>query len=390
MVNKKLKTILKTMIFLFVVVGLSVVSGATSDMIGNVSESNKVLFVNTSDCPVEYIEYVQENLERFVLSIETSELPECGDITVGTPFSFGNPKADIYYFPILCDNQIIYTLRVFPLNNGEYGGILGKAYVGTLNSMVQKTSVETPLTLMMEENLVVAYIGSEREVVYEYPVDMVAENSVIKDDVYSTEKMTSSVVDIMQENAAVSLSLSVEEILEEHALASYNSRSTPTSKTLATSITEQQGSLPWCAAYSTAMIVRFLKNDDTAALDVMEFHYDNPTEEDEIGESKVVEYACSRGIYPTYIKSTLNDNTLIDQIVDDLPVYLRMYRIKENGDKSYHAIVLRGYNLRTETWSIWNPWEDYYETFEMGGTYVPAGASTREYIYFQTVYDWYA
>ena len=116
--------------------------------------------------------------------------------------------------------------------------------------------------------------------------------------------------------------------------------------------------------------------------------YTNPTSNDSIGEAEVLEYAHLRGLWPTYYTGTLTNSALINQIVNNCPVYLRMQRTDNNNVKHYHAIVLRGYNNYSNTWSVWNPWDNFYDSFAMGGVYVPASNTSRTYYYYQTIYNW--
>lgn len=81
---------------------------------------------------------------------------------------------------------------------------------------------------------------------------------------------------------------------------------------------------------------------------------------------------------------------------DDAPLILTMERnLQEYDDlgtlvtrRSVHAVVLRGFHRVAETWSIWNPWYPYYETFPMGGTYVPSTGSTVPFEYCGTSLNW--
>lgn len=127
------------------------------------------IYIITKKCPIDYFEYVASNIKDFILSVDPSELPKSGSITIGTPFSFGNTDSDIFYFPVLCDDEIIYTFRVFPKASGGYGGILSKAFVSELNAFSLKTSIDRPLVFMMEDDSVVAYIGTSRKVLLNYP-----------------------------------------------------------------------------------------------------------------------------------------------------------------------------------------------------------------------------
>lgn len=353
----------------------------------------KELYMLTKSCPDGYKAYVATNIEEFLLSVEEEDLPEDGTITVGVPFCFGNYGSDIFYFPILCNSEIVYTLRVFPVGSGEYSGILGKNYVKDLNLYAMKSSIERPLEIVMENNVVVAYIGDEREVIFEFPIENASnENQSILMETISVALQNNeerSVINIMERCDEVSQSIAISELNANRNIENTRNVNIPTYKYLTLRLTEFQDELPWCAGYATAAIIRYVKgnNDNTTAYDIMNHFFDNPNINCSIGEDEVVEYANSRGIYPTLLRNALLNTELIREIAEDSPVYLRMRR-SENGDHYHHAIVLRGYSQTTAKWSIWNPWYDYYESLDFGATYVPAEDTAKQYTYVHTVYNW--
>lgn len=354
------------------------------------SSEETALYVVTKKCPDGYIEYANSNIQDFILSVDPLELQTSKNISIGTPFSFANPDSDVFYFPIIMNGEIIYMLRVFQKESGEYDGVLGKSYVSDLNEALKKTSNNQPLVLMMEGDSVVTYIGEDRSVIFEYPDGTIdcRSNVPVADfsKVFYSKNAEYEVVDAIKKNNRIDMSVFEDLFASRNEL---RESGTPSYKYLSTTITETQGSNSWCAAYATAWIIRYVKgnNDNTAALDVMNYHFSNPTSSDSIGEAEVVEYANYRSIYPTHIKSTLSNSSLIAQIVASKPVYLRMYRTV-GSEKKYHAIVLRGYSNNTSKWSVWNPWYNYYDSFSMGGTYIPAEHQSREYTYCHTIYNW--
>ena len=113
------------------------------------------LYISTKECPQEYIDFAEKYVMGFVRSVDPGELPENGILTIGTPFSFCNEDADMFYFPVLCDGSMMYTLRVYPTETGGYGAVLGGAFANDFNVFAEKTSPEKPLTIKMEDNTIV-------------------------------------------------------------------------------------------------------------------------------------------------------------------------------------------------------------------------------------------
>ena len=46
----------------------------------------EALYIQSASCPAGYIEYVNNNIGRFLAGTDPTELPETGTITVGQPF----------------------------------------------------------------------------------------------------------------------------------------------------------------------------------------------------------------------------------------------------------------------------------------------------------------
>lgn len=109
------------------------------------------------------------NIQRFLSSVDPAELPNEGVITIGNPFCFSNADSAMFYFPIICNDAIIYMLEVFSKKAGGYGGVLGKSFVSELNALAEITSYSTPLSMMMEQDSVVAYVNGEKYIVFTYP-----------------------------------------------------------------------------------------------------------------------------------------------------------------------------------------------------------------------------
>ena len=388
---KKSLSVILALILFFVSIPFSAVAYDSMSEL----PSSENLYIVTKECPKEYIEYASDNIMDFILSVDPEELPDSGVITVGTPFSFGNSDSDMFYFPVLCDNEIIYLLRVFTAPSGNCEGILSKTLTKELNKLSKETTQKTPLTILMEDDSIVAYVGKESTTIFEYPEgtfknDITTDIKSVTRNLSSPESMYITVD--AHRNEDILAATSMDKIMNSLQMMAQSTNSIPTNKYLGTKIIETQGNLPWCAAYSTAMIVRYVKGggDNTKAIDVMKYFYSNPTSNNYIGEGNVIVYANSRSIYPTRVGYTLSINSLVQQIVYNKPVYLRMKNIKSTESNPYHAIVLNGYNTSKSRWRVWNPWYDEYDSFTMGGTYVPLKETPSKYTYEyrETIYDW--
>lgn len=383
MKNKKVIAV----VLILVMLGLL----GTSELKAKETEG-KGLYIISKKCSQGYIAYAENKIHDFICGSDLEEQYKDKKIYLGTPFSFINENADIFYFPIICNEEIIYMLRVFPVGDDRYEGILGKTFVDDLNEIKKYASNKTPMAISMESNMVVAYVGKERKVLIEYPTYFCDNSKPVTDSylikIINKREYEYDTVNIYEKSTQITF-------VEEDFRLQYESNDrgilTPNYKYLSTPIIETQGNDSWCTAYSTAWIIRYIftaLSDNTSAYDVMCSQYTNPTSSDSLYDTDAVTYGYMRGLNPVHVSYTLSDTTLINQIVALRPVFLNMQRFDNSGNDYYHAIVLRGYSSTYSTWSVWNPWYSYYDTFSMGGNYVPAGATTITYYYYHTVYNW--
>lgn len=208
------------------------------------------LYISTEACPDAYINYVNQNVHRFIESVSFTELIPGDTLTVGAPFAFSNEGSDIYYFPILRGSEILYTFRVFPVGDGEYSGILGRSFVDELNALSATTSAATPLRMVMEGDTVVTYVGNTRSVIFEYPDGTFAEeNTALTTATATLTTATQTVVNATAPSAEVAYTYTVPMAEMRGVIAPPVIWSLDTTK-------EQQGSRPWCDAYVTAAIIR--------------------------------------------------------------------------------------------------------------------------------------
>lgn len=327
------------------------------------------LYIKTAICPQEYVEFANTNISGFVESYYENNISD-SNLIVGTPFSFADVASDVFYFPVICNGKIICLFRVFR-NDNKLNGAISDFLAKELDSLAYLTSTQYPMLLKRIKNEIVAQIDTETYTLFSYP-----------DEAILTEYGTN--YDIATNTAFAVVNAKTDSKLNIHLPVSGQALTNTWSHYIALSITETQDKQNnWCAAFCTAAILRTLGYSSTAE-GVMTVFYRRPTAANSITRSQVVECANLRGLHPINVEATISTQNLIDEITADRPVYLSM-----QGSEISHAVVLRGYNARRSTWSIWNPWFDTYETFSMGGVYLPTGSpSSSTLTYARTIYNW--
>lgn len=320
------------------------------------------LYLTTDPCPDAYIEYAEEHILDFVIASEDYIITDYNDITVGTPFNFGNTISNIYYFPVMNNGELIYLFRVYP-NGNDYSATMSIFLVDELNNLSNQTSATTPMTLMMRDSDIVASIGDFEYVLFSYP-DYIATND--NDDCIATPEsvLSRTVVDITTE-------MDLDLVQSGSPLSS-----DATFKSLPLTIKNTQGNTSWCAAYVSDIILRYIGAVPSTHSYQNIVNYFSLTTNTSLSFTDVRTYANTKGVSPYYIaKNSYTNSDLVNEIDNNRPVYISMISTSST-DGSGHAVALRGYNLTSNTYSIWNPWYTFYETYSIDGIYVPALNST--------------
>lgn len=323
------------------------------------------LYIATADCPQDYIDFADANIAKYIMSMHDSL--DYKQISVGFPFAFADENADIYYFPVMYNGEIYYLFRVYPDGNGSFAAAISPFLADELESLAESTSRKNPLYLNMVESKIVASIGDLEYVLFEYPIDL-AEDGI---SALSSDENEYSITDAKKD---IGFDLS---FAESRAVSNY----------IDLDIIETQGSNNWCAAYASSTIMRTLGYYCTA-VDLINYFYDEPNTSYFVSGTQIRKYAIDNfGLYPIYVHYRLSNDLLYNEIDNGRPVYFEMLNVNKNTG---HAIVLRGYDTEAQTWSIWNPWYNFYESFTMGDRYVPTGKSseTYTYAYMNTIYNW--
>lgn len=118
-------------------------------------------------------------------------------------------------------------------------------------------------------------------------------------------------------------------------------------------------------------------------------YYDKDTE---LNLRQVTQAAKLYGLTPAINLATMVPYVELD---NGHPIFLRTQNVTNSrtistsggSEKSYHALVLRGYNIGTNVYSIWNPWYEFYESMDMSTLiYITPGGT--QYKWINTIHNW--
>lgn len=104
-----------------------------------------------------------------------------------------------------------------------------------------------------------------------------------------------------------------------------------------------------------------------------------------ITNKQLIKYANSKKSYPSRTSNTISQSKVVTQINSSKPIYLGC---EGSGTykKARHALVLRGYNTKSSTYSVWNPWNAKYVSMSMSSKSI--AVSGGKFVWDTTIYGW--
>jgi len=347
------------------------------------SHNDLNLYVYSEQCSRAVNDYAKDNYMRFVSSaVESGDIVVGNEVYLGSPFTiYNNPSPErVYFFPISSNNKIIGTLRVykdFAVNSlselaNNYTAVFSTFLAEELNQLLYSGELESPMLIYNDNGNIMAYIGGNRFVLVPNTFDVLDANP------HNIELPNCGTNKMWTVSNAFSY-LSYDDSLSFSRSSGY----------VTINVVELQGNDNWCAAYSTATIIRALQGNTSTptAYMLMSMFYSAPQSSDYFHDAYVLSAANYYGYYPTFIANTLTINSVSSQINAGKPIYLTCSDYSGNNYIGHHAIVLRGYSTDNNTYSVWNPWYPNNEYMNMlTHSYVAGNGRTLTWI--ETIYNW--
>ncbi|MBM0045992.1 C39 family peptidase [Anaerococcus sp. mt242] len=168
----------------------------------------------------------------------------------------------------------------------------------------------------------------------------------------------------------------------------YEPRSS-SSKYIDLDLAETQGDQSWCSAFAGAQILRQRGKGKIYAINIMRYFYPNVSYADlkkkSISHKQLIKYANNKKSYPSESTGTLSLDSVKKQINSNKSIYLNCYGTG-TYKKANHALVLRGYNTRSNTYSIWNPWNASYVSMSISSKSISVNGG--KFVWSSTIYGW--
>lgn len=312
-------------------------------------------YIATTECPQGYIDFAEENASNYILSM--GESSNYDDIIVGSPFAFADDGSDVYCFPVICDDVITYLFRVYP-DGDSYSAAIGRFLTDDIEELSDLTSVQNPMYLNMVDNRIVATIGTEEYMLFEYPENI--------SNVNQTNTISVTEYEAVNIKEASGIELNFTQTRDVYQYINLD-------------IVETQPTVGnnWCTAYCLAAIIRtqttFYANAEGCAIIVLG---SNASPSQNFPWNSIATVANQYSLSPTVLTTTASNSVLIAELNANRPVIAAM-----DSGSYQHSVVLRGYST-VGNWSIWNPWYSTYESYSMSGAYVPLGLTANGNSYY--------
>lgn len=321
------------------------------------SDTNGVpCYIASEDCPDAYFEYAEENISRFILSLNAGI--DVSKVSVGTPFAFADNDPDVFYFPVIYNGNIEYLFRVYPSGN-SFSAAITDFLSDEIESLSHLTTTDTPMYLNSIENKIIATIGSNSYELFQYPESMSDGNDLMPCGI-----ATEYTVKDVKSSPGIEINLRQARDVYEY---------------INLDISEDQDDENWCTAFCLAAIIRTQTTFTTTARGLMIIALGSNPDEDtpfpwySDNGATMVSVANQYNLSPVVLTTTVSNSVLCQEINAGRPCIVAMTAV---GGK--HSVVLRGWSS-LGTWSIWNPWDTFYENYSMDGAYVPTGKSAAKW-----------
>jgi len=322
-------------------------------------------------------EYAIENFDRFLQASIINEAFSVGNETsLGTPIALPGGSVQAYYFPIISDDVIVGTFRIF-VDDGQsegrsytvYTGIMSSYLSSDLNGLLRRRGASSSAVLLYYDNgnLMVQIDGMVEVLTY----DPLGLQPTWDEPVVGRAELTA--VPIM-EITINSESHEYQMIMPLSSILLLDVR-----------IIETQGQVPWCAAFATSMMIRFIGNtpNQPTAITLMREAYagisgvsDAVLRTLSFTNAHMRDAFTSRGWRFVEVSRVLALPEAQLQLRRGNPVYMGTQYTGKSGGR--HAFVLRGYisGGPTVLYSIWNPWFNFFETTCSSSTAIQANSRT--------------
>lgn len=335
---------IKKSIKLFLVICLSLIMFQTTGLYAN----DRQLYARSKEL-TGHTTYASENLGKYIISNE-GYLNK--DYTLGKGIYISDPlDVDKALYPIWENDEIVATFLVVYVE-GEYSGIYSKAYAEQLDELVDITSMDYPLNLVVQNDRFYGVIGNRWYDLNEEPGS------------YDTLNYLSNDSELMIIDA--SQTIYYKEIIQTRIPTTY-------SKSF-TIYQVQTGDYRYSYALGNILMNMGYSSYTPANIQsYMNFSLG-------ASNSEMVAYLNSKGLNASYASNGYLSFSDVQNIIYYNNSYIYIGATNQSTLSSAHAFVIFGYynDGVSKLYNVWNPWYSYRQTMN-ATTRIITTESTRTY-----------
>lgn len=352
-------------ILLFAILLLSTIAFTDLNKSYAAQKSNQLeINVKNDKVPQKVQNLAQQQYKGYAQALDKQKNSQTGDYQLGEAFKiykFNGEEDNSYYYPVLKDGKIIYTLTISPKNETDLKQSKENAnYSVKISNFIAKDLEEikdkhTNITILTDEKGFYFEENGQVRLVKATPLPTNIKNkensqhmsSHLKQQLKATSEPTK-----INENQAAEANQD-NQVQYENTLKNFKIR-------------EQQFDNSWCAGFSMAALLNATKNTDKYnAHDIMRTLYPNVSEEElpqfSTNPHQMIKYGNSQGRDIQH-QSGMPSYNQIDQLTKDNKGAMILAHSVENNPNDPHlghamAVVGNAKINNEDKLIFWNPWD---------------------------------
>lgn len=352
-------------ILLFAILLLSTIAFTDLNKSYAAQKSNQLeINVKNDKVPQKVQNLAQQQYKGYAQALDKQKNSQTGDYQLGEAFKiykFNGEEDNSYYYPVLKDGKLIYTLTISPKNEADLKQSKENAnYSVKISNFIAKDLEEikdkhTNITILTDEKGFYFEENGQVRLVKATPLPTNIKNkensqhmsSHLKQQLKATSEPTK-----INENQAAEANQD-NQVQYENTLKNFKIR-------------EQQFDNSWCAGFSMAALLNATKNTDKYnAHDIMRTLYPNVSEEElpqfSTNPHQMIKYGNSQGRDIQH-QSGMPSYNQIDQLTKDNKGAMILAHSVENNPNDPHLghamVVVGNAKINNEDKLIfWNPWD---------------------------------
>ncbi|QNQ45646.1 C47 family peptidase [Staphylococcus warneri] len=352
-------------ILLFAILLLSTIAFTDLNKSYAAQKSNQLeINVKNDKVPQKVQNLAQQQYKGYAQALDKQKNSQTGDYQLGEAFKiykFNGEEDNSYYYPVLKDGKLIYTLTISPKNEADLKQSKENAnYSVKISNFIAKDLEEikdkhTNITILTDEKGFYFEENGQVRLVKATPLPTNIKNkensqhmsSHLKQQLKATSEPTK-----INENQAAEANQD-NQVQYENTLKNFKIR-------------EQQFDNSWCTGFSMAALLNATKNTDKYnAHDIMRTLYPNVSEEElpqfSTNPHQMIKYGNSQGRDIQH-QSGMPSYNQIDQLTKDNKGAMILAHSVENNPNDPHlghamAVVGNAKINNEDKLIFWNPWD---------------------------------